>query len=677
MGRVFTSLRAQFPRALLAKALVFVSLVGGVPTASYAQHAQLHDLSLEELLAVQIDSSSKTSKKQLDAPASVSVITRDEIKRLGFRTLGEAVSSLAGIYLSSDRNYDYVGIRGLSRPGDYNTRIIVSVNGNRLNDPNFDCTPMDLVFPLDLWDVERIEISRGPISVAGGTNALFGVINVISRKGDTIKGSEAHIGLGTHNALKGSVRTGDITSEGLTYSASITSYSSQGEGAIYFPAFDQPDTNNGRSVGRDDEEAYKAHLLMSKDDLSFFLASSMRNKEIPTASFGSSFNRDIEATRDRMFIVDLSYRPTIDETNSTALLLRTFANRAYYRGRYPSATETGDPFLSKDGSNTMQYGVETNISSAPSKSFSYVVGGEARTARDLRLYSFAAAPEYASYLDRNDTLNVYSLYAESTWKVSPFLDIVPGVRYDYFSFDESATSPRLAFIGTLPDDSTLKLIYGSAFRAPNNYERNYETVALGYRSNPGLNSEKLNSFELVYAKKLSEHFIGTLGAYRYSIDDIISQTTVDEELIFQNGSAIEGRGIESELQGVFENGLSVRASYSFQEAIDTATNLRTTNAPQHLARLGISIPLFNDLITASPYVTYMSSRRLLSGDTLDSVAQTNVTLFSDTLVQNFEFRASAYNLFNERTGSPAAEEHVQDRIPSDGRTFFFEVVAKL
>src|SRR5207302_6705070 len=75
------------------------------------------DLSLEELMNVNIYTASKRWQKIVEAPASISIVTADEIQRYGYRTLAEILGSMPGIYIRYDRNYSYIGVRGFSRPG--------------------------------------------------------------------------------------------------------------------------------------------------------------------------------------------------------------------------------------------------------------------------------------------------------------------------------------------------------------------------------------------------------------------------------------------------------------------------------------------------------------------------------------------------------------------------------
>ena len=91
--------------------------------------ADLTALSLEQLLGISIVGASKYEQKQGDVAASVSVITRQEIKTFGWRTLDEALASLPGVHTTYDRQYSYLGMRGFGLPGDYNSRALVTING--------------------------------------------------------------------------------------------------------------------------------------------------------------------------------------------------------------------------------------------------------------------------------------------------------------------------------------------------------------------------------------------------------------------------------------------------------------------------------------------------------------------------------------------------------------------
>ena len=98
-------------------------------------------MTLEQLMSMDVErvfGASRFQQSVIDAPASVTIVTRDDIERFGYRTLADILRVVRGFYVSNDRNYSYVGVRGFSRPGDYNTRVLLLIDGHRLNDNIYD-----------------------------------------------------------------------------------------------------------------------------------------------------------------------------------------------------------------------------------------------------------------------------------------------------------------------------------------------------------------------------------------------------------------------------------------------------------------------------------------------------------------------------------------------------------
>src|SRR6266571_5043893 len=143
----------------------------------------LTQLPLEQLMSIDVVyGASKHEQKVTDAPSFVSVVTSEDIARYGYRTLADVLRSVHGFYTTYDRNYTYLGVRGFSRPSDYNSRFLLLLDGHRMNDDFYGSAYVGTEGLVDVDLIDRVEIIRGPSSSLYGTSAFFAVVNVITRK---------------------------------------------------------------------------------------------------------------------------------------------------------------------------------------------------------------------------------------------------------------------------------------------------------------------------------------------------------------------------------------------------------------------------------------------------------------------------------------------------------------
>src|SRR5205823_9088176 len=103
------------------------------------------------------------------------------------RTLADILQSVRGLQVSYNRNYSFVGVRGFNR-GDFNSRVLLLVDGHRINNSLSDGAFIGTEFILDVDLIDRVEVIRGPGSSLYGNNAFFGVVKVITRKGRDMSG---------------------------------------------------------------------------------------------------------------------------------------------------------------------------------------------------------------------------------------------------------------------------------------------------------------------------------------------------------------------------------------------------------------------------------------------------------------------------------------------------------
>src|ERR1700691_3346541 len=125
----------------------------------------LEDMSLEELMSIDVDSvygASGFQQKVTDATAFVTIITSEAIQKYGYRTPDDIMRTVPVFYVTYDRNYSSLGVRGFGLPGQYNNSIALLVDGHRLNDNIYEGNLIGTDFPIDVDLIDRVEVIRGP-----------------------------------------------------------------------------------------------------------------------------------------------------------------------------------------------------------------------------------------------------------------------------------------------------------------------------------------------------------------------------------------------------------------------------------------------------------------------------------------------------------------------------------
>ena len=648
-------------------ALAQTELAEHPPSTEPAQVMAEESMLLGEIPTV--SGAAKYEQKINEAPAAVTIITADQIKKYGYRTLAQVLQSVPGLFTTNDRNYDYVGIRGFNRPGDYNSRVLLLVDSHRLNDAVYDQAPIGTDSPIDVDLIERVEVVRGPSSSLYGTNAFFGVINVITKRGRDIKGTELSGESSSYHSNKGRLTYGNKFHNGLEFIVSGSYYYSAGQPSLFYSEFDTPAQNNGLAQKMDQDNAQNYFAKASYGDFTLQGGYVGRKKRVPTASFGTIFNNGRDATTDNRGYLDLKYQHEFD--NQLTVKGRLYYDRYYYRGDF--LLDYPPPTLNQDFSTTDQGGGELTMIKRLFDKHKVTLGSEYRNQFRMNQSNKDAEPP-ATYLDDHRKSDLWAIYAQDEFAITDKLILNAGVRHDHYSTFGGTTNPRAGLIYTWRD-TTAKLLYGRAFRAPNPFEQFY-VAAVSNKANPALRPEIINTYELVLEQYVTRHIRASSSFYYYEVNKLISQQPDPNDpsfVSYQNGNKIHAKGLELAVEGKWPSGWDGRLSYAMQEARDNITDQRLTNSPQHLAVGNLIMPIVADKIFAGIQTRYMSSRLTLDGTNAKNVFLTNVTLFTQQLVTGWEFSAQLNNLFDYRYGDPGSGEHLQDIIEQDGRTFWLKL----
>ena len=265
-----------------------------------AKPPNLMEMSLDELLAVKVQtvtSAAKYAQPTALAPAAVTIVTDRDIQLNGYRNLAEILGGVRGFYTSYDRNYHYLGIRGFSRPGDYNSRVLLLIDGHRVNDVVFDGAPIGNDGYLDVDVIDRVEVVRGPGSAVYGSSAFFGVVNVITRRGRDLKGAEAALTVGAFDTYQGRFSYGQQLTNGVEFLLSGTVRESDGHQRLDFPA--------GQAAGLDGEVGKSLFAKLGVPGLELTGGFETRTKQIPTGAYGTDFGPPGTLARDDRAFADL------------------------------------------------------------------------------------------------------------------------------------------------------------------------------------------------------------------------------------------------------------------------------------------------------------------------------------------------------------------------------------
>ncbi|MGP1609376.1 MAG: TonB-dependent receptor plug domain-containing protein, partial [Burkholderiales bacterium] len=508
-----------------------------------------------------------------EVPAAVSVITREDIRAYGWRTLTQALTSLPGIHNTYDRQYDYLGTRGFGLPGDFNTRLLLAINGNRINDIVYDSAGLGRNLPVDLDMIERIEFIPGPGGAVYGQNAMFGVINVITRTGLQVDGWEATASWQQPQRMRETrVRWGRRLDNGFDLLFALSSMRAGGDDLpMTFPgaAADGSDLT-GIARGLDGEEDDDLAMHVGRGPWSLDVQSSLRTKDDPTSAYFADPLVPGQYESDDYLLSHFQYQSNVG--TSWNVLGRLFTGRQRYNAEY-YFEGTGN----FSAGISQWHGGELRVLNTAFTGHKLMLGVEVqdntRIDQSADDYSRGATPVRALFpgpasgdlLIRRDGYRT-GLYVQDEWQMSASVSSTLGLRIDRNDTTGTRMSPRAALIWRATPILTLKTIYGRANRAPNSYERDYDD-GISLVANPDLTRESIETTELVAESQVARAVGLRVSIYRWEMHDLIGLGIDPVSGVPQYRAArraVEAQGVEVSTNAAWNFGGRMRASASWQ-----------------------------------------------------------------------------------------------------------------
>lgn len=644
--------RPRVTGALKRVALMVVVLesLGALPVTGTAVADDYTSLSLEQLMAIPVYSAAKREQKSSEAPSSVTVITSQDVRAYGWRTMSDLLRSVPGMWVAYTRSYGGVGVRGFERSGDFGGRILLLVDGHRMNDPLYDSAAIVEDFVLDLDLIDRVEIVRGPGSALYGTNAFFAVVNVFTRSASQVDGFEAAVDMGSQEARRGRLTYGATMKCGAELLLSASKYTTHGKDDIFIPSLvvtEEPGAFDGYLHDGDAESSSRLAASAHRGDWSLEGFYVSRDKDSPPAYGTVSYLP--RHTLDARAFLEARYRHALK--NDASVTGRLYYDWYEYIGTY--LYDVGEPrFLTnKDFSQSASVGGEFQLNLHPGAGHSATAGVEYRDNYKQVMQNYDVDP-FASVLDINPSTGIWGLYVQDEYRPSSRLGVTAGARYDHYDTFGDAVTPRLAVVAGLDDLTTLKLLYGEAFRAPNANEFYYEEDG-AVRLNPDLDPEEIRTYEVVGERQFSSRLRGSIAGFSNRATNLIDMLQDEDGLLYYaNIDKVEAKGVELVAEGQVGGGARVGASFTYTETEDGATGKPLTFVPVRLAKFNATIPGLPGRTQAGLEVQHVSDRVGASGRGYDAHWLVNATLVSQQLGDGAEVSLGAYNLFQGRYANP-------------------------
>jgi iron complex outermembrane receptor protein len=689
-------------------------LLGSVRSASAAplELAEIEDveaLSLSELLERPVIAASRYAQDPGSSPTLVSSVDAELIERLGFRSISEALRGVRGVYTSNDRNYSYIGMRGFSVPGDYNTRLALTIDGHGINDPIYEQGASGIELGLPMNAIDHIEVVRGSAWTLYGASAMLGAIAVVSARGATRPGlrvaTSSRAGLETTDDPAGrptvAPRGQDISASygavagGVDVFVAASYLFDAGLKAISMPELTGPDLVcvdpqslprpcDGVVHGNDGEQSGSAYAVVRAGGLSMHALAARRHKRVATAPFETLIDDPGGQTYDHRIYADAEYAVSGPRGDVIGRIATDYYG---YRGDYPYD-------LARPGAEALPASRGLNRDVSAGRRVTAELRGRYKRARlgrylsDVQLggggelglgharqENFDDLAEGRSvYLDSTARSRLAAATVQSSARAFDHLVGFVALRGVYYPDSFGGTvNPQGGLVLDGGEHGRVRASIARGFRAPNAYELDL-APSQGLRSE--LRPERSDTRELSLERYLGKHLRTQLVVYSQRMTDLIALTLTDDGLrLFANRDSIRGHGVEAELEGRW-NDVRVRASYAWQRSSDQHGEI-LVNSPRSVAYGSLLAPIVPGRLDLALETSYIGARRSSNAGAVGAALISNLSFTAHDVIDQLDVTLGATNLFDERGSDPGSEDHRQTLIPRDPRVVWLRLQLEL
>jgi len=673
-----TSFRWQ---VALCAILATLTLPGHASTNNYT--ASLFDLSLEQLMDIEVVTASRQPEARSRSVGTTYVVTADELRQLGARTIYDALSRLPGFNVTvTNEGINAITMRGVTSINA--EKILFMVDGHILNDSRSGGANIQFLDNLPVENIKRIELVQGPGSSLYGANAFLGMINIITLQGEDVDGVVANVKTefesGNHVYNRYNLLAGKRFDNGWQGSFNLSGQ--QGDGATL--KIDQDAF--GRSGEADaEQEIADLYFRLSNDNLSLNGRYYYRRGG-GFYGVGNVLNDDTEVEVQYGYL-DITYlyeaTSTLDINIHAAIDHQNVDN--YYEvfpagsipGGSPLSPWNGTGFIGNNRSRETNNSADVRADYSGIKNHMLSFGSAYRHEKlyDPKLFANFNPGFLPTVQNVSDTFNfiepdsrgIWSAYAQDIWDLSDTVRLSTDVRYDRYSDFGSTFNPRIGLSWQMDNNYQLKLLYGTAYRAPDFISLNIKNNPV-FLGNPNLDAEEITTYEVGVVATLSQRLRAEATFFYNELKQLIGAGSGSPSL-FENTDNVETTGIEGEVRYNFTNGVLLRANYTYVN-LNEDSDYPYPTVPSNSGNLVIDIPIGNKYHWNFNIYAQSNSDRSPT-DTRGSMggyAIANTTV-NAKLSKDMELQLAVYNLNDKDYAYPSQLNTTPGDYTAPGRSY--------
>ncbi|MDD5053264.1 MAG: TonB-dependent receptor [Sulfuricurvum sp.] len=545
---------------------------------------ELAPLTLEDLLNIQVTSTSRRDESQQLASGVITIVTSQEIQQYGARHLRDVIDRLVGMQVlsSHQRPHNKTSIRAMNG-AHQDGSVVVLLNGRPIHDGTDGGFNFDIYLGFPLTIIDHIEVIRGPGSVIYGTNAMAGVINIITKDAQkSINETRVDVSGGSFDRRQLELST---LIGGTDYSLNIGLNAIRANGDSVEGVHDK-----SNAVGTYDTGENSDNLVLNGKYKGFTLNAMVMNNNADSG--GSTFALPSSPMKKKRKYVDIGY--LYDITSGWDVSLNYTVNLGEFDWQING---TGARNHYKDRYDMTEVIVRGNVAS------------------DFNLLFGANTSNYETEFTTGfpySTMNNKSAYTQIDYMLSPKQKIIAGIQLNKPEDTQTNLSSRAGFIQGFGDNWWLKLLYSEAYRSPNLQEAKINAPTL--LGNASLDPEKVATYDAQLIYQTQKYYL-SVALYDSMMENLIVRVPIPlsspTRSTFENQGYVRFQGVEIEGRMEVDEEFSVLGNLSYQKNKTNSGVKDSTFAPNIMAKMGgtysgihgMEIGVFNSYIGKSTDLT--------------------------------------------------------------------------